>query len=263
MQQNDPTVQSDGVDIRGPDDGPSVVLVHGAVFTRRMWAPQRDALAADRKVIAPDLPGHGSRAAQSFDFERAVGVLETAIEDYATDDCLLVGLSLGGYVATEYANRHPDRIDGLVLSGSSANPVDGMELLTRATGGIARLATRSDRIEQFVRDRAATWVGERPLSTDQIDEIVEAGFYPRPFGTAGPQLAGRDFRSALAAYPGPTLILNGERDYVMRRGEDEHAAAAPQGSVEMIDNVGHVCNLHRPTTYTDALRGFMRQQVLA
>ncbi|WP_253738688.1 alpha/beta fold hydrolase [Halohasta salina] len=263
MQRNDSTAQADGVDIHGPDDAPSVVFVHGAVFTRSMWAPQRDALASDRRIIAPDLPGHGSRAAQSFEFERAVDLVESVIKDYATEECLLVGLSLGGYVATEYANRHPDRIDGLVLSGSSANPVDGMELLTRAAGGIARLATRSDRIERFVEDRAAKWVRERPLSTAQATEITEAGFYPRTFGTAGPQLAGRDFRDALAAYPGPTLILNGERDYVMRRGEDEHAAAAPQGSIEVIDDAGHVCTLHRPTAYTDALREFMRQRVLA
>lgn len=263
MSQPDSTTTVDGVDIRGPDDGPSVVFVHGAVFTRTMWAPQRDVLASDRKVIAPDLPGHGSRAAETFDFEVAVDMLDGVIEDHADDETLLVGLSLGGYVATEYARRQPDRIDGLVLSGSSVNPVEGMELLTRATGGITRLAARSDRIERFVEKRAAKWVQERNLSADHTAEIIEAGFYPKPFGTAGSQLAGRDFRAALSTYPGPVLILNGEQDYVMRRGEDAHAAAAQQGSIDSIENAGHVCNLHQPTAYTDAIREFMRRTVSA
>jgi len=261
MQSADPAAAVDGVDVSGPDDAPSIVFVHGAVFTRSMWAPQRDTLSSDLRVIAPDLPGHGTRAGEPFEFDAALTVLDSVVEEHATDDLMIVGLSLGGYLATEYVSHHPDRIDGVVLSGCSLNPVDGMELLTRAAGGITRLATRSERIGQFVEKRAVEWVDKQDLSAAHRDEIVESGFYPKQFGNAGPDLAGRDFRAALASYPGPSLVLNGEHDYVMRRGEEAHVEAAQQGDSEIIENVGHVANLSRPSAYTNAIRGFMRQRV--
>ncbi|EMA33868.1 alpha/beta fold hydrolase, partial [Halobiforma nitratireducens] len=42
-----------GVDVAGPPDAPALVFVHGAMFTRKMWAPQRDALADEYRVVAP------------------------------------------------------------------------------------------------------------------------------------------------------------------------------------------------------------------
>jgi pimeloyl-ACP methyl ester carboxylesterase len=262
MQQNEPPTLSDGVDTAGPEDAPSIVFVHGAVFTRKMWAPQRDALAEEFHIVAPDLPGHGTRADGQFDFESAIDLLDRVVETNTDGNPLIVGLSLGGYIATEYVSHHPEQVDGVVLSGCSANPVDGMELLTRATGGITRLVTRSDRINRFIDNRAAEWVRKRDISGAHKDEIIESGFYPKQFGNAGPYLAGRDFRAALASYPGPSLILNGERDLVMRRGEDAHTEAAQQGRVEVLETVGHVANLHRPTAYTNAVSEFMRQTVL-
>lgn len=263
MQQPDAPTTTEGLDIRGPDDAPAIVFVHGAIFTSSMWAPQRDDLAANRQLLTFDLPGHGTRAGTDFEFDAALGLLDDVITEHVDGTCLVVGLSLGGYLATEYASRHPEKVDGIVLSGCSANPVDGMELLTRAVGGITRLATRSDRIKEFVTNRATQWVRKRDISAAHQNEIIEAGFYPKQFGNAGPYLAGRDFRAALASYPGPSLILNGEHDKVMRRGETAHAEAAQQSTVAVIDDVGHVANLHRPAAYTNAINEFLNQQVLA
>ncbi|MFC7154095.1 alpha/beta fold hydrolase [Halomarina halobia] len=251
----------DGIDVAGPSDAPPIVFVHGSVFTRHMWAPQRRALSGEFRILAPDVPGHGARADEPFRFEPTLALLNEVIETHADGSALVVGLSLGGYVSTEYARRRPERVDGLVLTGSSANPIDGLELVTRAVGGVSRLATRSDLVERGVVRLAERWVRERNLPPDVEAEIIDAGFYPRPFGEAGPYLAGRDFRAALAEYPGPSLLLNGERDRLMRRGERKHAAAARDARVEVIDGVGHVCNLHRPRAYADAVRTFDRRAV--
>jgi len=66
--------------------------------------------------------------------EPAIDVLEDTLETHVDGSAVLVGLSLGGYAATEYAYRHPDEVNALVLSGSSVNPVNSMELGTRLTG---------------------------------------------------------------------------------------------------------------------------------
>ncbi|MFP4131598.1 MAG: alpha/beta fold hydrolase [Thiohalospira sp.] len=255
------TAEAGGLDVAGPEDAPTAVFLHGAMFTRKLWAPQRDLLADEFRVLAPDLPGHGDRAGRDFDFERALSVVDETVEATGDDPVLLVGLSLGGYVATTYASQHPDDVAGLVVSGASANPVGRMETVTRAIGKASRLATKSERVCRTIENRAAKWVNERDLSREHKREIVESGFYPRQFGIAGKYLAGTDFRRQFAAYPGPALVLNGERDAVMRRGEDDHAAAATDARVETVDGVGHVCTLHRATRYTDAVRRFYRRSV--
>ena len=263
MARTDEGSGDEGIDIAGPSDAPSIVFVHGSMFTRKMWLPQQRDLSDEYHTVAPDLPGHGTRAGKPFRMEPAIDVLEDVFRAHVDGSAVLVGLSLGGYVSTEYAYRHPDQVDGLVLSGSSANPTGKMELVTRLTGGLARLLTKPDLGKRAGEKLITRWVRNRELPPDIEREIIEAGFYPKQFGDPGPDLAGEDFRAKLSTYPGSTLILNGEHDKLMRRGEQAHAAAARDARVEVIAGVGHICNLHRPATYADRVRRFVRQTVPA
>ncbi|QLK26972.1 alpha/beta hydrolase [Natrinema zhouii] len=251
----------EGVDVDGPSDAQSIVFVHGAMFTRKMWLPQQRELSESFHVVSPDLPGHGTRAGKPFRMEPAIDVLEDTFETHVDGSAVLVGLSLGGYAATEYAYRHPNDVDALVLSGSSVNPVNTMELGTRLTGGLSRLLTKPDLGKRAVEKLATRWVQNRDLPPDIEREIIESGFYPKQFGDAAPDIAGEDFRSKLSTYPGSTLVLNGENDKLMRRGERAHAGAARDGRVEVLADAGHICNLHRPATYTDRVRQFISQTV--
>lgn len=257
----EPETEIEGVDVAGPSDARPIVFVHGAMFTRKMWTPQIDALSEEFRVIALDLPGHGAREDETFRMEPALDLLDEVVETLAGGRAILVGLSLGGYVSTEYASRHPEKVDGLVLVGSSANPVGWMGLVTRAVGGISRLATRSDLVTRGVRRAGERWVRKRDISPEAKTEIIEAGIYPRQFGKAGPDLRWEDFRAALTAYPGPTLVVYGSRDLVMRRGADDHAAAANDAYIARVDGVGHICNLHRPEAFTGAVRRFSNEIV--
>lgn len=261
MDQSSEAAELRGVDIAGPTDGQPIVFVHGAMLTRKLWAPQRDALSDEYRVIAPDLPGHGTRSDETFRLEPAIELLDDLIETQADGHAILVGLSLGGYVSTEYASRYPEKVDGLVVVGSSANPVGRMGAVTRVVGTVSRLATRSDRVEQGVRRAGEKWVRERDLSPEIKEEIITAGIYPRQFGEAGPDLRGKDFRNALSLYPGPTLVINGERDLVMQRSAEDHAAAANNAYIATMDGVGHICNLHRPDAFSAVVRKFSTEIV--
>lgn len=258
MNDTTATVDVEGVDVAGPEDAQAIVFVHGAMFTRKMWAPQRDALSDEFRTIAPDLPGHGTRARDSFDLEPAIDLLDEVVESVAGGHAVLVGLSLGGYLVTEYANRYPETVDGLVVVGASANPIRAMNLLTRAIGAGVRFATKSDLVERGIRRLGERWVRNRDLASEHEAEIIESGIYPREFGTPGPDIAGRNFRSALASYAGPVLVVNGERDVMMRLGEGDHATATSNADVVVIEGVGHICNLHRPEAFNEVVREFVR-----
>jgi pimeloyl-ACP methyl ester carboxylesterase len=89
-------------------------------------------------------------------------------------------------------------------------------------------------------------------------EILDAGFYLEPFGDAGFELAGENYREKFASYPGPSLVLNGQWDLVHRAGERKHAAAATDAEVTVLTGAGHVCNLERPSAYAVEVRDFYR-----
>lgn len=243
-----------GVDVVGPADAPPIVFLHGVMFTRKLWTLQRDALSEEFRVAVPDLPGHGERSEGTFRMERALSVVDEVVETVADGRATVVGLSLGGYLATAYAHRHPEKVDALVISGSSANPVGALDPLTKLVSGASRLATKSDLVDRGVQWLASRWVQSRELPAAAEAEILNSGFYPKQFGEAGFELAGTDFRTAFASYPGPSLVLNGRWDLLNRLGESKHVDAGPRADRDVLAGAGHVCNLERPTEYVAAVR---------
>jgi pimeloyl-ACP methyl ester carboxylesterase len=93
--------------------GPSVVLLHGLTFNRRMWYPVLDALSAGTHAIAFDLPGHGgSDPPAGPGFAPVVSALREAILDAGLVAPLVVGHSIGGPIAALYGSLHP--VSGVV-----------------------------------------------------------------------------------------------------------------------------------------------------
>ena len=229
------------------------MLVHGSVVTRKIWLPQMRGLTDGYRVFAPDLPGHGALAHVPFTFASAVQSLEALIRQQAQGRALVAGLSLGGYVAIELAHAYPDRVAGLVLSGSSINFKGVLGLYLRVVSRLMRsgwLTLSRARAERKTRRMFP------PALADVADAQIQAGVYPEPLGPSFAEMAGRDFAAVLGDYGGPTLILNGERDRTSRRGEATFTRALRQGRAQIIPDAGHACSLDQPEAYNRAVRDF-------
>jgi pimeloyl-ACP methyl ester carboxylesterase len=122
--------------VAGPADAPAIVFVHASGWTWKMWRPQMAALAGEFRVMAFDLPGHGSLAHVPFHIDAAVDELAAAVREVRAPSPLVVGLSLGGFVAIAFAARHPDAASGLVLAGCSVHFDARLRFLTRATAWV-------------------------------------------------------------------------------------------------------------------------------
>lgn len=196
-------------DAAGAPDAPALLLLHGSVVTRKMWLPQLRGLADSFHVIAPDLPGHGVLQNTPFSFNAAVETLAGIIRQEARGRALVAGVSLGGYAAIELAARCPDLVAGLVLTGCSAN-FDGL------VGAYLKLLSWMMRRGwiRLSREKAAEKAMQMfpPGMADVAEAQLKDGLYPQALTRAYTELAGRDYTVPLAAYPGPGLILNGERD---------------------------------------------------
>src|ERR1700712_3541846 len=103
----------------GPIDGtkPVLLLVHGIGQDSSTWSEVLPDLARDHVVIAPDLLGHGASAKPRADY--AVGAYACGLRDLLTvlgaDRVTVVGHSLGGGVAMQFAYQFPERCERLVL----------------------------------------------------------------------------------------------------------------------------------------------------
>jgi pimeloyl-ACP methyl ester carboxylesterase len=95
-----------------------------------------------------------------------------------------------------------------------------------------------------------------PDLADVAEAQLPAGVYPEPVGPAYGEMAGKDFRTSVAAFPMPTLILNGERDWFPRRGAVKFAAASPLVRVQTVPGAGHACILDQPEKFNQAVRKF-------
>ena len=98
-----------------------------------------------------------------------------------------------------------------------------------------------------------------PEQAEVAEAQMQAGVYPQALGPAYAEIGGVDFTVPLSRFPGPGLILNGERDHSPRQGAARFVAAMRQGRVEVIPNAGHACNLDQPEAFNRALRAFGRE----
>ena len=238
--------------VAGPAGAPAIVFVHGTRLTGAMWTAQQAALAGEFRTIALDLPAHGSRAAEPFTLDTATTAVSDTIRDLAGGRAILVGLSLGGYVAMAVAARDPDLVRGLVVSGATAEPV-GVRMLPYLA-----LASAMGGIDADVLARLNTWFFRHRYPAAIADPIVADGFWTDGGAVALRAIAGERFVPRLAAYPGPTLLINGSRDLPFRLFAPTFAAAAYDARRVRLAGASHLANLDRPAAFTEAVRRFAR-----
>ncbi len=247
----DPAADGDGA--VGPDALPAIVFLHGTRLTGAQWAIQESALADEFRCLAPDLLGHGLAADRPFTLAGAAEAVATTIEAEAGGPAILVGLSLGGYVAMEVAARWPERVAGLVLAGATAEPVGPRSLGYRALGWIF------DTVDEQLLRRLNVWFFSWRYRPEIAQPIIAGGFYFRGGATAVRSLVGERFRPRLAQFRGPTLILNGEFDLLFRLSQRSFVAAATDARAAVIPWATHLTNIDQPDVFTAAVRRFARE----
>jgi pimeloyl-ACP methyl ester carboxylesterase len=238
-------------DVVGPPDAPSIVFVHGALMGRSVWHPQIDALADRFRCVSVDLPGHGSQRDQEFDLEPAVAGVIRAIDTAAGGRAVLVGLSLGGYVAMTVAGRHPEKVRGLVIAGSTREPTGVSRLAFMLYAGALRAVP-----ESLVRTVAFA-VFRRRYGPIVTTAITAGGHFARGGARAVQRIAGTPFRERLVAYGGPILVINGTLDLVFRIGAGRFLAGVPGVTSRVIPRAGHLSNVDQPEVFTGLVEEFI------
>ena len=257
-------------------DGPLLVLLHGIASTADTWAPVATGLAANHTVLAHDLLGHGASAKPRGDY--SLGAYASGVRDLITalgyERATVVGHSLGGGIAMQFAYQFPERVERLVLISSGglgrevhpilrASTLPGSEIVLallgrrwlRTTGGavgatLGRLGLRAG------EDLAGVAAGIASLGdADARGAFVHTA---RAAIDPGGQRVSATDRLYLAAHL-PTLIVWGERDPIIPAAHGEAAHAAIPGSrLEIFAGAGHFPHREQPVRFVSLVEDFMR-----
>lgn len=239
-------------DLAGPRDADPIVFLHGMRVTRHMWQPQMERLADEFRLIAMDLPGHGALKAVPFRMDGAVAEIARVMDDEARGRALLVGLSLGGYVAMEFAAAHPEKVIGLVVASATVEP-RGWHAVPYQIAALLMARLPASWLDWISRTFFLLFYGKQ-----RAQPLIAPGFFMRGAAQGLREVFGKEFCPRLASYPGPVLLLNGSRDLGFRLNEKKFLAAAQDGRVEIISGAFHLSNIDRPEIFCNAIRRFAR-----
>ncbi len=228
-----------------------------------MWDAQIEALSAQYRVIAPDLRGFGQSSLESGDAERGV-----SMEQYADDlaelldvlgvrePIVLVGFSMGGYIAWQFVRKYADRLRALVQcdTRAAADTQDARETRLRmadhaAEWGSARIAELTSpkmlRTDAFEMERHVV---------EQLGRVI-ARTSPAAIAAAQRGMAARpDVTSMLPTISVPTLIVVGAEDAISPPQEMRAIAdAIPNAEYIEIPDAGHMTTMENPDAVNEAL----------
>jgi len=237
-------------DIAGCEQTRTVLLLHGTGVTRKMWIPQMAALGEQYRCIAPDLPGHGSKSEVGFSFDATAEYLKDVMEDNGCQEALVVGCSLGGYVASWFADKNPHMTNGLVLVGASAIPGGYTSVPYHVLAFLCRFGTP----RWLTKRDARQWRARYPAEV--AEPVITAGFYYDVVPAIEREMAGRDFLACLESYVKPVLIVNGERDRTFRKDEKLYKNTLRDSRLVVIKNAGHMCAADAPQEFNCSLAEF-------
>ncbi|WP_046470561.1 alpha/beta fold hydrolase [Allosalinactinospora lopnorensis] len=219
-----------------------IVLVHGLRVSGSMWRAQVEALGAQgRRVVAPDLPGHGGRRGEEFTLGAAVDAVAGVIDEVG-GRALLVGLSLGGFVSIATAAALPERVSGLVAASCTVRPVQALTHVYRIPAVLMdRLPDKGKAVNQ--RFHRLTLPGEA------AEAVLGGGLAMEAARAVIDEIAEMEVLGALGAYSGPVWLINGARDH-FRIHEKRFLDACADGRLLNVPRAGHMVSLDQPENFT-------------
>jgi len=250
-------------------DGPPLILVHGLGGTIENWRALAPSLAAEHRVLVPDLPGHGR--SELLPDARDVDTLAETVLGIAdaeeAGDAVWIGHSLGGLVALRAAVLRPDAVRGLVLAAAA-----GIGSATRAaqvTLAVLGLARPGRLVAPYRHAWAHSRLGRRAAfgwwgvaDPDALEPELAEAFLVGPAHHTDTRQAGRallasDPRTELDRVTCPCLCLWGASDNWVRVDDGLEYARRLGAPLRTIAGCGHLLIGERPDACLAAIRDFV------
>lgn len=239
--------------------GVPFVYLHSTLGEAVMWLPFYQRWAKEFHVLVPTHPGFG----QSGGFDQIDTIEDMAFhyvelfDALGLDEVILGGVSLGGWIAAEFAVRWPERVKKLWLSGAPGLWVEDQPL-----GDLFRVMHDRDRLRQMLFHDPAGHMArlvipddddvERMLTAYQSLTVLARLVWERPYN---PKLAAR-----LARVRCPVLLAWGESDRLVPPAYGEaYRQHLPQAEMKLLPDCGHLPMFESESAFVDLIADFCRK----
>jgi pimeloyl-ACP methyl ester carboxylesterase len=273
---------ADGLDLHlleWSDEGVALLLLHGFGNDAHIWDDFAPVVAPYYRTIAIDLRGHGDSAQdpeRRYDYQSHVRDLEAITAELEIDRLVLIGHSFGGRVSTLFADRHPQRMAGLVLVDA------GPDLDAR---GVSRISTDVQRsvdlsfasLAECENALAHAYPAAQPAAIERMARHGmrkrQDGRYERKTDPAFHAARGKltaaaaealekkttkELWDALARIPCPALVVRGAASDVLDPDTAERMAeeALPNARLAVVPHAGHSVMTDNPEGFSEAVSKF-------
>ncbi|HRQ40998.1 MAG TPA: alpha/beta fold hydrolase [Chloroflexota bacterium] len=245
-------------------EGPPLVLIHGFALDRRMWDEQLPAFTPAYQVIRYDLRGFGWSAVPSAERYAHCEDLQALLDYLQVEQAHILGLSLGGGIAVDFAAAYPERTANLILAGTSA--LDGYEWPDELAGWFAQFAAAAHSGDMALAKER--WLSCGWFVHAQRQPAVMAQLWQMAADYSGWHFLHKNpvrglkppANERLAEITAPTLVIVGAEDlsYYNLPLADRLASQIPHAQKIVIPGVGHMVNMEAAARFNDVVLSFLR-----
>lgn len=244
--------------------GPPLVLIMGLGYTSEMWHRMLPVLAAEHRTIIFDNRGVGRSSVPAA----AYSISDMAADAAAVMDAAeiasahVLGISMGGLIAQEFALRYPERTKSLILGCTHHG---GREAVVADREVFEVLMSRGEMPPEEGTRAMVPYIYDASTARERIEEDLEIRMrtYPTSEGYFGQVQAifAFDVRNRLPEISARTLILHGESDRLVPPENGRLLARLiPNSTLIMLPNASHVFMTDQPEAANDAILSFLRQE---
>jgi pimeloyl-ACP methyl ester carboxylesterase len=259
-----------GVNIHYQDTGPSknpvpILFLHGFGSSLQTWDAWTEALSSEYRVISLDLPGFaltGEDPSGIYTDERSVAVIEAFLKELQIPKVVLVGNSMGGKFAWQFAARYPDQVSKLVLISPDGYASPGMEYGKKTeVPAIAQLYRYFFSKTFLAMNLEPAYANPNTLNDALVNRYYDLMLAP---GVRGAILARmqqtvlQDPVPALTNIKVPTLLIWGEKDaFIPIANANDYLKVMPNAKRVSLPNIGHLPQEEQPNIGLAALKEFL------
>jgi 3-oxoadipate enol-lactonase len=257
------TIHGARIHYRREGDGMPVILLHAGVADSRMWGAQVEALARQFDVITPDMRGFGGSDLPPGRWS-PVGDLLGLVDALHLKPAHLVGCSIGGGVAIDFALQHGERISKLVLVAPGVGGMKHLEEDSALWSEVDAAEKRGD-FDALNRAEARLWLDGPTRPEGYVKDPVRSLMLEMNGANFG-----RDWESApreeldppaaerLHEITAPTLVVVGDHDVPpVHRAVDLLMARVPHARKAVIRDAAHLPSLEHPAEFNRIVLDFL------
>ena len=249
-------------DVAGSGD--AIILIHGGLLTKEMWDGPFEKLAQRYRVVRYDVRNHGRSRSEATAFEHFAD-LKTLMDGLKIDKAVVMGLSLGGKIAIDFALKYPDRTNGLILvaPGLTGYEFHGPE--NQAYDEKFNAAAKSGDLEKIIEAFMEAWTYGPRRSAGQVDPAVRdkirgmAAVSLKTWNNQAKELVpSPPAITHLRDIKAPTLAVIGDVDMPnIIEIVDLLEKNIPRFKKVVIPGAAHMVNLEKPQEFDRAVQNFL------